>query len=262
MSEPAPLRPERAQDLDAPPVDPGVAAIEASLRARSSAGETAPGLPPGAIDRRRRGLYAVWPEHLERRRARPAEPAPAEGPPVAVAPAPGRLRRAVRGPLAFLHALAVGLVVTGLVVLGAALATGHRPFTVVSSSMEPVLGVGDVVVAEPVSPLDLRVGDVVTFPDPQQRGRTITHRVRSLRVRSGKVSVVTRGDANNTPERWTVRADGEVGRVRLRAPELGHASAWLREPWRRMAFLVFPAFLLGGLELWRIWRPRRREERS
>jgi len=76
------------------------------------------------------------------------------------------------------------LLVVSLVGAGALLTASGRPafglqaFTVMSGSMEPAIRTGDLIVAEHIALLDARPGDVVTFVDPLNRGRLITHRVR------------------------------------------------------------------------------------
>ena len=137
------------------------------------------------------------------------------------------------------------------------LALGQRPFTVLTGSMEPAIHAGDVVVVERINPLDARVGTIVTFRDPEGSGRLITHRVRSLRSRGNVVEFHTKGDANNVIERWTVPRDGEIGRVRVRVPAVGHALVLLGGRSARLLLLVLPLLLLAGLEVARIWRPRR-----
>jgi hypothetical protein len=42
-------------------------------------------------------------------------------------------------------------------------------------------------------------------------------------------------------------------------PNAGYALAVVRGPWGKLLLVVVPALLLGGLELVRIWRPRREE---
>jgi signal peptidase len=141
-----------------------------------------------------------------------------------------------------------------------AVALGDRPLTEMSGSMEPAIRTGDVVITKPIQPLEARPGDVVTFKDPLNGGhRLITHRLRSLVVRGTTVIAVTKGDANNTVERWTVPAGARIGRVVLRLPRVGYALAVVRTPLGKVLLIVIPALILGALELARIWRPRRTE---
>ncbi len=149
---------------------------------------------------------------------------------------------------------AIGALVVALGAVVAPYAVGGRSYTVMSGSMEPRIHTGDVVAAERVAPRDLRSGDIVTFEDPDVAGRMITHRVRSTREHDGLVSVVTKGDANNTVERWTIPVDGQLGRVRYRVAHIGYALAFTRTPPGKLVLIALPALLLGIVELRRIWR--------
>jgi signal peptidase I len=143
--------------------------------------------------------------------------------------------------------------------IAVSVAFGDRPFTVMSGSMEPAIHVGDVVVTRPIAPLAARPGDVVTFRDPLDTKRLITHRLRSIEVRGASVHAVTKGDANNAVEHWSVPTGARIGRVVLRVPRVGYALAVVRGPLGKLLLVVVPALLLGVLELVRIWRPERRE---
>ena len=145
----------------------------------------------------------------------------------------------------------VGLGLFGAMVVPSLL--GGRALTVLSGSMEPAVGVGDIVINSSVSPADVRVGDIVTFPDPEQSSRLITHRVRQVRVADGVAHFVTKGDNTNATERWDLPARGSIGRVEYRVPLLGFLVFWLHGPFARIALIVLPALLLAGFELRRIW---------
>lgn len=139
-------------------------------------------------------------------------------------------------------------------------AIGMRSFTVMSGSMEPTIHVGDVVIDKKIRPLDARPGDVVTFSDPTGRKRLITHRIRSLRVQGNTVQVVTKGDANNTVERWSVPANGRIGRVELRVWKLGYPLVYAHSRYGLIGLVALPALLLCLVELRKIWRTPAREK--
>jgi signal peptidase len=174
-----------------------------------------------------------------------------------------RLRVRVSVPISFRLARAATtsmLLGAGLGIFGVIVApslVGGRALTVMSGSMEPALGVGDVVIDSRVSPAEVRVGDIVTFSDPEGTGKLITHRVRRVRIDRGMAHVVTKGDNGNAVERWDLPAGGSLGRVEYRVPLLGFFVFWLNGPFARIGLIVIPALLLAGFELWRIWRPQR-----
>lgn len=187
-----------------------------------------------------------------RRLAAPAAPAPRE------AAASGARRPRTPTPVR-LAGLAVGWAVAGvgltlLAALAVSCVAGYRSMTVMSGSMEPAIQTGDVVVNRPIAPLDARVGDVVTFREPGSGARFITHRVRRVSARAGKVTFVTKGDANTGTERWTIPADGEIGRVQFRLPHLGYALFWTRGRYAILGLVTIPALLLAAMTVARIWR--------
>lgn len=154
--------------------------------------------------------------------------------------------------------LASPLVIVSCALLGAlilARVAGYHAMTVVSGSMEPAIGVGDMVVSRSVSPLRARPGDVISFRDPSDLHRVITHRVEDVRVERLRVWFATKGDANRSSERWDMPIDGKIGQVELRIPKVGNALSVVRSPFGRIAFLALPALLLGASLLAAIWRP-------
>lgn len=148
----------------------------------------------------------------------------------------------------------VGLVVGLILALTVPIGFGYRTMSVLSGSMSPAIEAGDAVVVKGVSPLEARIGDVVTFPDPSRGGRLVTHRVRGIRIVGGQASFVTKGDANNATETWAVAVDGTIGRVAYAVPKAGYILVWGGSPLGRIALIAVPLMLIGALEVARIWR--------
>lgn len=142
-----------------------------------------------------------------------APPAPRpEQPPVGLspilAPAPGAKSEKRKGPLHYLG-LGASLGLLGFVLLMAALVigvpavSGSTPYTIVTASMEPSLPPGTLVVVKPTDPQDVRIGDVVTYQLKSGQPEVVTHRVIGIQQpdrTGGKVSFVTKGDANDTAD--------------------------------------------------------------
>jgi signal peptidase I len=136
------------------------------------------------------------------------------------------------------------------------LAFGARSMVVRSGSMTPAIRTGDVIVVRPIAPDEAKVGDIVTFQDPDGSGRLMVHRVRAIFRQGREVAVTTQGDANTTRERWTVPATGTIGIVAYRVPLLGFAVGWIGSPAGRIGLMIVPALALGASMLIGIWRPR------
>jgi signal peptidase I len=144
---------------------------------------------------------------------------------------------------------AVGVLVGMVGLVTAPRLIGITPFTVLTGSMEPAFAPGDVVLSEGSAPLSVRPGDVVTFHDPSRGGELVTHRVESMRRTDAMVAFVTRGDANDVAERWSVPVDGTIGRAVLRVPEAGHVLQWAGTREGKIGLIAVPAFVLVLLEL-------------
>jgi signal peptidase I len=172
-----------------------------------------------------------------------------------MASTPTHTHRPTRRRVIHSAALAAGLVALALALaIAGPLLLGDRPYTVLTGSMEPAIGAGDVVVAERIAPLEARTGDIVMFRDPADQRRTITHRVVRIRHAGSHVWFLTRGDANDHSERWRVTADGELGRVLYAVPWVGHGAvlaSWIGPA----TLLTLAVLMLVVNELWQIWRP-------
>lgn len=164
------------------------------------------------------------------------------------------------------HQIATGLVwaimVAGallVLLIAGPLALGDHPHTDLTGSMEPTISPGDVVIDEQIAPTEARVGDIITFRDPEQQSKLLTHRVvSSKRLRDGRYAFVTQGDANNTQEHWLVPTDGQIGRVIYTVPWVGHIAVFARTRLGMLLLIGLPLLLILVEELVRIWRPRTR----
>jgi signal peptidase len=164
--------------------------------------------------------------------------------------------RALRRVASFCFWLLGGFALCITAVVALPQVAGYRALTVVSGSMEPTLQTGSVVLDDVIAPTEARPGDILTFNDPHRR-RLLTHRLRRMRVADGMAHMVTQGDANDAPERWSVPVDGEVGRVEYHVPKLGYLRAVISRREVRLGLLA-AVLLLGTLVLVEVWRPKDR----
>jgi signal peptidase len=146
------------------------------------------------------------------------------------------------------------LAAMALIALAAGRVVGFRPLVERSGSMSPGIGTGDLVVSHAVAAADVRVGDVVSFPDALHPGIPTTHRVVLLRRVGRRLDVTTRGDANRVAEQWSAPASGQIPRVALSVPAAGRAVAALGGPVVRLILLATSCIGLAFFALRRIWR--------
>jgi signal peptidase len=126
-----------------------------------------------------------------------------------------------------------GVLIVILVMLVAILAMrgswmGWQVHTIVSSSMDPELKVGEVVVTREVDPYTVATGDIVTFQSPID-GRLVCHRVVDIREDSLRY-FQTKGDANQRPDAFLVPAESILGCVQFHTSLIAHATSAIRSP--------------------------------
>ena len=118
--------------------------------------------------------------------------------------------------------LVIGL---GLALVVIPKVTGATPLTVLTSSMEPGLPPGTLIVVRPVGPDALRIGDVVTSQMESGNARVVTHRILSIVSSSdGSRSFIVQGDNNSVPDDEPVVAEQIQGRLWYAVPYVGYAN--------------------------------------
>jgi signal peptidase len=159
---------------------------------------------------------------------------------------PPTIRTVTRVLHALLDVVFVGLLATILaaVVVGRALPlTGHLTLVVAGGSMAPTVGVGSVVVVDPVDPAELAVGDVVSLREAPDR-TPYTHRITRIVERDGVRWLETKGDANAAADPAISAASTVIGRVALVLPLLGFVIALMAQPTGVVSVLALAVALM------------------
>ena len=131
---------------------------------------------------------------------------------------------------------------------------GWRPYVVQSGSMTPRIDVGDVVLASPESDPAALLGRVTVFDDPEKNGLVKTHRVITL---NDDGTMVTKGDANPTPDTATITIDDVRGLGRLLVSFVGLPMIWVQTG----QWLFFGLFVLSILiAAWLVGRDKDGDE--
>ncbi len=148
------------------------------------------------------------------------------------------VRRAL---VSVLVAVALGLVVGAVT----AWHDGYRVYAVRTGSMTPTYPTGALVIDAPASHGTPSVGDVITF---RVSTGLVTHRVYSISA-SG---YATKGDANPTPDAWTIPRGDVVGHVVAGVAGAGYVLVFFQQP--TGAATVVTALLALSL-LWGLFFP-------
>ena len=114
---------------------------------------------------------------------------------------------------------------------------------VYTGSMEPAIPIGAVVVIKPVDLGTLKIGDIICFKFSE--ATSITHRI--INMTNG--GFITKGDANEDSDQWTVKKENVVGKVLLTIPFIGYLGYFVRTPIGLILLIVLPATVIISVEL-------------
>ncbi|GAA0506261.1 signal peptidase I [Halorubrum aquaticum] len=121
-------------------------------------------------------------------------------------------------------------------------------YVVLSGSMEPSIGVGDVVIVDGADPTEIEEGDVITYLRSDAETPT-THRVIEVTERNGERAFITQGDANDDPDAAPVPASRVIGEVAVAVPYMGYVIEFVNTPAGFLALVVVPFVLLALSEV-------------
>jgi signal peptidase len=131
-----------------------------------------------------------------------------------------------------------------------------QAIAVYSGSMAPRMPVGSLVLERVGPAARVQVGDVITFADPFDQKRLVTHRVvRILPTREGP-GYRTKGDANPARDPWTLKLPARVPQAVATVPYAGYALVYGQTREVRAALIAFAALATMVALLRRIWFPK------
>lgn len=112
--------------------------------------------------------------------------------------------------------------------------------------MVPMMMPGDMIITYTITPEDLKVGDVIAFKDPHGTPNTIvTHRIISIDDSSGSRIFQTKGDANGSPDVFSVPASSVIGKLAFVLPLVGYLPGFLKSnPIIYVLIIIVPVLLL------------------
>lgn len=119
---------------------------------------------------------------------------------------------------------ALVMLVGALVIVVPAIA-GAMPLTVLTSSMEPTLPPGTLIVVKPIETDNIVRGDVITYQIESGKAGVITHRVTAITVSSdGSRTFTLKGDNNDVSDELQVLPVQVQGKLWYSVPWIGYVS--------------------------------------
>lgn len=138
---------------------------------------------------------------------------------------------------------------------------GYRFMAVESDSMTPLFKAGDMVVGRRVDPMQVQVGEIITYMSNSAQ-RLVTHRVLEISTVGGERVFLTKGDANGAADTTPVSARYLIASYSFRLPYFGYLVVFARSWVGLVVFVIVPCLILMGSEGTRIARLLKSGERA
>lgn len=151
-----------------------------------------------------------------------------------------RLRAAIATASAF--ALIIVLI---FAVLPAMMGTPHPLYSDPTGSMYPRIHPGSLLIVRGISPQSVKVGDIIVFNAPWEKGLTVAHMVIGMFVQNGTLYFITKGIANPVKDPSPVPAVNVLGIVIYAIPYLGYLFIY------SALSLSVALILISGALFWR-----------
>jgi signal peptidase len=120
-----------------------------------------------------------------------------------------------------------------------------QPLIVISGSMEPNIGTGDLLISRNLATTDVEVGDIVSLHS-EMTDKLVTHRVTEVAPNDdGTWTISMKGDANDEPDLETYVVGESVLTPALQIPQAGKVVSKLMEPAVALPILLSLVALLG-----------------
>jgi len=135
------------------------------------------------------------------------------------------------------------LVILSLILAGLAFlyfVPNYNLYLVRSESMRPAVNMGDLIITGPLNgPIngELKPGTIVTYEHSEE---LVTHRVLSV---DGE-TIVTKGDAVEDPDPWSITTSNVRGIYLFKIPYIGYVTSFVQTKFGWFLAIIIPAALL------------------
>jgi len=128
-------------------------------------------------------------------------------------------------------------------------------FVVLTGSMQPTLPVGSVIAIKIINPNTLQIGDIICFQTSPHEPWA-THRI----INITQEGFITKGDANEEPDREIVKKENVIGKAVLTIPYIGYLSYFVHTPLGLILLILIPAIIIIVGEVKNIMKYRNEEK--
>ena len=137
---------------------------------------------------------------------------------------------------------------------------GNKALIVRSGSMQPAIGVGDLITVKPQE--TYKAGDIIAFKDPLKSSVIVTHRITGQKIQNDQILYQTKGDTNEEADFSLVPKENVIGRADISIRGVGKLLAFTKTRDGFLALAIGPAILVILLEINNIIKEVRKGKKS
>lgn len=124
------------------------------------------------------------------------------------------------------------------------------PLVAKAQSMVPVFKKGDLIFTKRTDVSQIKKGDIISFFNVYSRDKDIvTHRVVKVDKEQGILLFDTKGDANDSEDKYSVLDTNVIGVYMFRIPYLGHLVEFIQKPFGLVISLLIIALIYVAIIL-------------
>lgn len=136
---------------------------------------------------------------------------------------------------------------------------GYMPMIITNGSMEPVIKVGDIIFSKACDVKSINDDDIISYWDPTNSNKIITHKVDSINEKDGKRYFTTYGVFTGSLDTSVVPEENVLGVYTFKIPVIGNLMLFAQTPQGLVIFLLVP---LGGVLVYDTIRRQNKEDKK
>ena len=133
---------------------------------------------------------------------------------------------------------------------------GIKPFIVLTGSMEPNIKTGDLVLVKEVDIEQLKEGDIIAFRHTEE-DVVLIHRIVGKETQEEKIILRTKGDNNQTEDKYNVDCEKIEGIYIMRFEQIGTIAMFIRSP---EGLVISILAIISIFFLWQLRKSLKREQ--
>lgn len=133
---------------------------------------------------------------------------------------------------------------------------GYKPFIVLTGSMDPIIKSEDLVIVKEINPEELKEGDIIAFRNTKE-DVVLIHRIVGKETTEEKITFKTKGDNNETEDKFEVDYKNIEGIYLVKFDKIGAIAMFIRSP---QGLIISVLSIVTIFFIWQLIKALKREK--